>query len=384
MFTIEDALKETQKTYQLKLLAGKRGIKNSISWVHLIEDTTIIHQFWGNELAVTTGLGFKSEERLLELVELLIEHHGAGLIVNIGQHLGTIPPNILSLCEEHDFPLLTVPWEVYVADLIKDYCIRSFSTQNEEQEIARLCIHALEQPSDIIACRKELSSFFHVEGTFFVLTASAHALQTPDLMERQKIRFALRSFLDALPYVCSFFTYQNDFLVILNDVSGAQLKEFLHRLTEKGKQENGWSSFSYGCSSCFCDFSSLPLGYEQAKTALALALRKKQHTVTFSDMGIEQLFFNPKNTILLKQIYEDTLAPLRSFDALHHADYEDTLFYYLKYNGSIQAVSAALFTHRNTVNYRMGKIKEILGCEFSTAEERFPYLLAFHIRASLL
>ena len=58
-FTIEDALVQTQTQYQLKLLAGKKGCANAISWVHLIEDTTIIRQLWGKELVVTTGLGFQ-------------------------------------------------------------------------------------------------------------------------------------------------------------------------------------------------------------------------------------------------------------------------------------------------------------------------------------
>ena len=43
-FTIEDAIAQTGKQYQLQLLAGQKGCANSISWVHMIEDTTIIQQ----------------------------------------------------------------------------------------------------------------------------------------------------------------------------------------------------------------------------------------------------------------------------------------------------------------------------------------------------
>ena len=59
-FTIEDAFTQCQEQYKLKLLAGKNGCANTISWIHLIEDTTIIQQLWGKELAVTTGLGFQN------------------------------------------------------------------------------------------------------------------------------------------------------------------------------------------------------------------------------------------------------------------------------------------------------------------------------------
>ena len=57
-FTIEDMILTGEKKYEMKFLAGQNGWANSISWVHLLEDTTIIQNFWGKELAVTTGLGF--------------------------------------------------------------------------------------------------------------------------------------------------------------------------------------------------------------------------------------------------------------------------------------------------------------------------------------
>ena len=81
-FTIEDALIQTQKQYRLKLLAGQEGCGNAMSWVHMIEDTKIIQQLWGKELAVTTGLGFQSQEALLEFIKCLVKYHSVGLIIN--------------------------------------------------------------------------------------------------------------------------------------------------------------------------------------------------------------------------------------------------------------------------------------------------------------
>ena len=42
-----------------------------------------------------------------------------------------------------------------------------------------------------------------------------------------------------------------------------------------------------------------------------------------------------------------------------------------------------MYTHRNTINYRIRKIKEILNSEIETPEERFQYQLAFHIKKML-
>ncbi len=41
-FTIEDMMLTAENRYAMKFLAGQNGWANSISWVHLLEDTTII------------------------------------------------------------------------------------------------------------------------------------------------------------------------------------------------------------------------------------------------------------------------------------------------------------------------------------------------------
>ena len=81
-FTIEDMLILSKTRYKMEMIAGENGWSNSISWVHLLEDTTIIQHFWGKELAVTTGLGFKTTGEWKALLEDLLRHHAAGLIIN--------------------------------------------------------------------------------------------------------------------------------------------------------------------------------------------------------------------------------------------------------------------------------------------------------------
>ena len=75
-----------------------------------------------------------------------------------------------------------------------------------------------------------------------------------------------------------------------------------------------------------------------------------------------------------------TLCTLDEYDQQHHADYVQTLRSYIKYDRSLAATAKATYTHRNTVNYRIQNIKRLLGCELKTAEDLFPYQVAFYIR----
>ena len=54
-FTIEDMNLLSKERYQMELQAGHNGWSNSINWILMLEDTAIIQNFAGKELAVTTG-----------------------------------------------------------------------------------------------------------------------------------------------------------------------------------------------------------------------------------------------------------------------------------------------------------------------------------------
>ena len=90
-FTIEDMLLISRDTYDMKLIAGKDGWSNSINWLMMVEDLTIIRRFDGKELAVTTGLGFQTGEKLMDLVKALVRQGASGLIVNTGMYIHKIP-----------------------------------------------------------------------------------------------------------------------------------------------------------------------------------------------------------------------------------------------------------------------------------------------------
>ena len=134
--SIRDVLSEDSARYRVKLLAGKRGDQRSISWVHVIEDSTIIQNFWGNELAVTLGIGFPTADALIHIIELLIKKRCSGLIINTGKYIEKVPQEVIDYCDDRDFPLITVPWEVYVSEMVKDFCMRIFEEEQNEKRYA--------------------------------------------------------------------------------------------------------------------------------------------------------------------------------------------------------------------------------------------------------
>ena len=379
-FTIEDMILTAENRYEMKFLAGQNGWANSISWVHLLEDTTIIQNFWGKELAVTTGLGFPQKEDWMNLARLLNRYHASGLIINVGQYIYDVPEELIAYCNENDLPLLTVPWEVHLSDMIKDFSIHVFLQDNTDEQIVAALIAAIETPDNQKAYRKELLQYFDVDGSFQVLLLTCEGLDSMDTVERKKLSYRIQLYLEDITHNASFFYYNSDFVLVANAVS----EEYLYRLVtgaiKRGKRRMPELELCVGNGSKCMDISQLSISYQRAKAAAHMALTHKKQVVKFDDCGLFRLLYMVEDKGILREMETECLAALEEHDRRYNADYVDTLQSYLKHDGSIQAVAAELYTHRNTVLYRIGNIRKILGNELKTPEERLPYQIAFYIR----
>ena len=74
------------------------------------------------------------------------------------------------------------------------------------------------------------------------------------------------------------------------------------------------------------------------------------------------------------------LGVLIDYDQKHNTQLEETLYQYLKFDSNQKAMAESLYMHRNTINYRLNKIKELTECQLDSFEEKMPYMLAFYIK----
>lgn len=379
-FTIEDMLILSKNQYRMELIAGKNGWSNSVSWVLMLEDMATINHFAGKELVVTTGLGFDTDEKWVRLAKKLTENHASGLIINIGGYLYKAPEALKRFCDNNDLPLLTVPWGVMIIDMIKDISIRLFLQGTADEQITGALMRAIEQPDNKELYKKELLPFFDVDGEFRVVLITTDGLDEMDSVERKKLSYRLQIYLENLTHNGSFFYYDGDFVVVMNDVSQKGYDEIVTGMVRRTKRRMPEIPIYVGTGSKVLDVSNLYLSFRRAKAAVTMAKRHQMPLLHFDEMGLFRLLYSIDDAALLRQMAEEPLAPLIAYDKKHDSNYLQTLELYLKYNGSIQAVAEAMYTHRNTVIYRVSNIKKLLNTELDTTEERLKYQVAFYIR----
>ncbi|MBQ8278902.1 MAG: PucR family transcriptional regulator ligand-binding domain-containing protein [Roseburia sp.] len=379
-FTIQDMLILSKDRYQMELIAGQNGWSNSISWALMLEDIATINHFTGKELVVTTGLGFNTDEKWLRLAKRLTDNHASGLIINMGGYLYEVPESLKKFCDENDLPLMTVPWEVVMVDMIKDLSIRLFLQGTADEQITAALIRAIEEPENQELYKKDLLPYFDVDGMFQVVLITTEGLDEMDTVERKKLSYRLQIYLENITHNGSFFYYDGNFVVVMNDVSQKDFDEIINGMVYRTERRMPEIPIYVGTGSKVNDILNLNLSYRRAKAAADRAKSKKMQLLHFDEMGMFRLLHSVNDTALLAEMSDGPLQPLIEYDKKHSSNYLETLELYLKHNGSIQAVAEAMYTHRNTVIYRISNIKKLLNSELDTTEERLMYQMAFYIR----
>ena len=120
MINVHDVL--SHKHFQCaEVVAGKEGLSHVIKWIHIMEIIEVKQLIKGNELVLTTGIVLKDNEQgFLTFVKQLISLKVAGLCVELGQYISKIPPSVIALADELNFPILVFTEEVPFVEITQD------------------------------------------------------------------------------------------------------------------------------------------------------------------------------------------------------------------------------------------------------------------------
>ena len=97
---VRELFAEFGAKYQMRLLAGEKGLNRVMDWVHILEDVEAAKFLNGNELIFTTGIGKNMEHWLMCLIQGIYQRNACGMIVNIGPYIEEIPEEVIQFCEK--------------------------------------------------------------------------------------------------------------------------------------------------------------------------------------------------------------------------------------------------------------------------------------------
>ncbi|MCR5667170.1 MAG: PucR family transcriptional regulator ligand-binding domain-containing protein [Eubacterium sp.] len=382
-----DRLMKKIQHMDITLRAGEKGLNHLVSWVHMIETLEASTFLEGGEISIITGLGVCDDEnQLLALITEIHKHDAAGVIVNIGPFIEEVPQVVLDFCNEHDLPLFTVPWKVHLAEIMRLIC---FSITKEDQrnlESASAFKNAMFFPDQEELYLVPLSQRnFNPDWKYAVsvMTLSSNS-------KEQNLTYRLERLVQALDHHArhehyerfSVFTKGEELLIVVGNYTQDELIHFIQDMYERARSLLlPDEELTLGVGRLTKSIRCLNKSYMQACSIQNLQKNKKldKNVFFYPQLGIYQLLLGIENRDILHDYLDQTLEPLIAYDRANDGDLCEVLKCYLDHNGSVKEAADQLYVHRNTVNYKLGKVSDILKIDLSRLDVRLRLLMAFHI-----
>lgn len=366
--------------YQMKLLAGQKGLNNLVEWVHIIENDEVSQFLHGNEVVFTSGILNNNDKWLLEYAKKL---HGVGtsaFVVNIGPYTKGIPQKVIEYCDSVNMPLYTIPWETRMVDVTRDICYRIIKSEETEASIASTIKNIIFKVGDLDTLISQMERYGYLRDSRFCFIAIAfeNSQNKDKEYNMKKIKMYSEKIARSIHQLYISFAYNDCCILVLVDYSDYDIDNFVNTFL-KNWDDDLWK-IHIGISENLNDIRVQDENFNKALTAMKMAKKKGKKVRDYKKLDIYKLLLNSKDKQVLKEYYEDTIGKLEKYDEENNTDLTDFLHMYLKNNGSQSLVAEKQYIHRNTVNNQLKKIEKITGYNPLDLEEKLRFYLGFHIK----
>jgi sugar diacid utilization regulator len=125
----------------------------------------------------------------------------------------------------------------------------------------------------------------------------------------------------------------------------------------------------------------LPRSHREAQLALRVrrVVGRDAPITQFDDLGIFGLLSDIDDAAAVERFAREWLGSLLAYDERHHAELVATLARYLERGGSSVNTANALSVHRNTLKYRLRRVREVSGHDLNDPETLFNLQLAVRV-----
>lgn len=379
--TLNELCKYAKENYNMKLIAGENNMNTLVQWVHLIEDNQAATFLRGNELIFTTGIGQFAGSTLLHFVQELKKVGASGLVVNIGPYIPSVSTEVIAFCKEQEFPLFTVPWSVRLVDITYAFCHHIIQKEENAATVSDAFKNAIFSPKDVENYKPVLERMeFNVSADFCIIGLAIVANDETRYMEYEKqVQLYVQKILIHASDKFNVFSWKSNLIIVLQDFPKKEIDSSMNQLIEKCNEKGKGFSLYVGISNINTGLKSLGHSYTRAMAVVRMAVKQKISKLWYESLGLYKILIALEDHEELSNLYRDVLGKLEEYDKEKGTDYMDTLWCYLKSNASVQEVAKKTFVHRNTINYKLKRIKEILECDL-TYEDNLQILMAFYIR----
>ena len=215
---------------------------------------------------------------------------------------------------------------------------------------------------------------YSLKDSFYIIAIPTVGYSTSDL-KMEVILERMRLILSGSIYVI----YENTIVFLISRNLNQRLSDYEMNQLESYLAAN---QLKAGISNFYQNLEDTACFYQQAVSAVLLGIKLSPASsfYYFSDYYLYKMLETlEKEEPRIQFLIQPGLMKLYLYDQEHGTDFMDTIIEFLKRPGQPGSIADTLHIHKNTLLYRMGKIRQITGCSFTEGEEYMNYNLSVKI-----
>lgn len=366
---LEELYREIEPLYDIRLVT-ESCFHKIIEWTHIVENPEFIKLLHGDELIFNAGLQYTSADWMMDFVKRLIDAGAGGLVISL--HDGKeYSQELLDYCNEKHFPLFTAGWNTPYMDVMRIFASVLLKNEQRETNLNTAFKNAIYYPENEAA----YIPYFEYNGyyrdmEYIMAVLSCNAYWQEDGNKRlQEIARELHYLLQH-----GIVVYEDNMLLIM---VAEQEKEHLKRVLQKicGLDQQVY----VGIGTEVSRLQELQESYEHAMTAYQLTKTAiETNILVYEELGVYKLLSDLRHPELGESFIKEVLGALIQYDERNGTDYIEILKAFFENDCSILHTSQSIYCHKNTLNYKMNKVKEILGYDIMSNENRARIMVALY------
>ena len=357
----------------LELVSGQESAQAHVRWVHSTELPDPTPWLKGGELLLTTGMQLDGPKIQREMIERLADHRIAGLGFGTGFAHKRLPAALVTAARKREFPLFEVPYELPFIAITE----RAFAQLvNERYEILQR-----NMAGDVLA--EAIAGHLYPEDLQARLRPFGIGEQVAVLAFKPPDPSAAAALLERIlerEHVPSLVAIRSGLLCAVVAADGLEPIELARKVRAELAARFGEVPAS---ASRPAPTHSLRLSFHEARCALeAVRLRNGDapDVASHVDLGAFQLLLSLQDDEALSSYWHSVLGPLEQGGDEYADELARSLDAFIEHNGHWEKAANALYCHRHTLRYRIRRIEQLTGRDFSNARDRIEFWLALRGR----
>jgi purine catabolism regulator len=357
----------------LELASGHEAANTHVRWVHSTELVDPTPWLRGGELLLTTGMQLDGPRSQRELIDRLADHAIAGLGFGTGFKHKRLPAALLAAARKRSFPLFEVPYELpFIA--ITERAFAQLVNERYEMLQRNMAGDVLAEALTGHLYPEELQARLRPFGIGEQVAVMAFSLEDPStaaallerILERERVGclVALRAGL----------------LCAVIDAGGVDPIELARKV--RGELSSRFGGVRAAASRA-APTHSLRLSFHEARCALeAVRLQNGDapEVASYADLGAFQLLLSLQDDDALITYCRGVLGPVEQGEGEYGEELLRSLDVFIEHNGHWEKAANALYCHRHTLRYRIRRVEQLSGRDFSNARDRIEFWLALRGR----